>query len=504
MALLFGLAYLLIAFSRIAYPYDLDFLEDSVLMQSARLAEAQPVYAPLNAEFVPHVYMPLYFWLGGLLVKLAGVSFAPLRLISLAATLATAVLIYWIARRAGGLRWVALACAGLWLGGYRLTDGWYELARVDPLFVALSLGGFMLGVYAGASTRRLVVSAVVLALAFLTKQTGVVFALGLSVYLLITVGRRAWLFVGVYAILIVVPVVVLNAQSDGWFNYYAFGIASSNPIEIDRIVNYIRFELFGSLAALSVMALMVGVLSVRRLGLSVIRERPWLIGVTLAVLISGMGRASVGGALNNLMSVYAWLCLSPALLVREWRIIQTTNPLRPMTRAEAAGLRTHEPLRLSSSVLRLFSPRAELLAAAILLQFALGVYNPFRFIPNAELRRSGDRLIARIAAIDGEVFVMMHPYYALLAGKPPSAQIAIAWHARERGVLPLPGDLVDRLQSRYYAAIISDESLFETDPPLAELLEAYYVRSELLTESDAPPTLTGMVVRPQVVYVPRR
>ncbi|MGH2593740.1 MAG: hypothetical protein ACRDGG_09530, partial [Anaerolineae bacterium] len=159
--------------------------------------------------------------------------------------------------------------------------------------------------------------------------------------------------------------------------------------------------------------------------------------------------------------------------------------------------------RSAAEGVRLSSWRAELIAVAIVIQFALGVYNPLRFIPTTEMRQSGDRLIERIASTDGEVFVMMHPYYAVLAGKQPSAQIAVVWHGRERGKLPLPDDLVRRIQNRYYAAIISDESPFETDPALVELLEANYVRREELTESDAPPTPTGMFARPRVVYVPR-
>jgi hypothetical protein len=199
------------------------------------------------------------------------------------------------------------------------------------------------------------------------------------------------------------------------------------------------------------------------------------------------------------MAVYALLCLAPALLLKELAKDETraTNHT-----ARPSSLALDAPRR--GLLFRLASHRAEIVASLIILQFALGVYNPFRFIPSAAMRQSGEALIARIAAIDGEVWVMQHPYYALLAGKQPSAQIAIVWHSRERGVLPLPDDLVRRIQTRYYAAIISDESLFEIDPPLAELIAANYVRSEELAATESPPTLTGMAVRPRVVYVPKK
>jgi hypothetical protein len=253
------------------------------------------------------------------------------------------------------------------------------------------------------------------------------------------------------------------------------------------------------MAVLSMMALFAAVAGLRRSGLGVIRDRPWLMGLSASVIVSGMGRASVGGAVNNLMPVYALLCLAPAILIREFH---AHTPL-DNEQVGADGSVTHR------SFISRLSPLGgrsgpTLVAAAIVIQFILGAYNPLRFIPTSEMRQGGDRLIERIKSINGEVFVMMHPYYALLAGKRPSAQIAVVWYARERGSSPLPQDLVDRFQRRYYAAIISDETLFELDPPLRQLVEANYMRQEDLTMLDVPPTLTGMFARPTVVYVPKR
>ena len=152
-ASLFAGMYLFTALLRITYPYDLDFVEDSLLMQALRHAQGLPVYVPPNAEFMPHVYMPLYMWLGGLLLAITGPGYAPLRLLSFAATLATAALLGGIARRESGQTWIGLACAGLYLGGYRITGFWYELARVDSLYVALTLAGLVIGFYRGRSLR---------------------------------------------------------------------------------------------------------------------------------------------------------------------------------------------------------------------------------------------------------------------------------------------------------------------------------------------------------------
>ena len=475
-AFVFAAMYFLTAIPRIFYPYDLDFVEDSMLMESIRFANDQPIFIPPSADFVPHVYMPLYSWLGGLLFKVTGPSYIPLRLLSLTATLSTSGLIYWIAWSESGLGWMGIVCAGLFLGGYRINGFWYELVRVDALFAMLALSGLTLGVYGVDSQRWLILSAIVLALAFFTKQTGAVFGIGLALYLLMTIKQRAWPFVLVFSLLTIVPVILLNNLTKGWFLYYTFNLASSvNPIKIERIVDFVSFELLGLMAGLTVMTIGAGLLGIRKAGLRVIRDQPWLTWMGTAIVVSGIGRASVGGNLNNLMPAYALLCLAPAILTREW-----------------------------NAQSELFdSWRTNLITMVILVQFALGVYNPLRYIPNPAMHRGGSHLIERIASINGKVLVLMHPYYAWLAGKEPAAQAATMWYIHERGKLALPPDFITRIKQHYYAAIISDNSEYETEPSFQQLLNTYYKLSETLEPSASPPTTTGVVVQPMMVYIPR-
>jgi hypothetical protein len=202
----------------------------------------------------------------------------------------------------------------------------------------------------------------------------------------------------------------------------------------------------------------------------------------MGVVVSGLGRARVGGNLNDRMPAYALLCLAPALLVRAARGQPGPWPAPdgPVPRWAPWGL-----------------------AVAIVAQFALGVYNPPRYMPTATMRAAGDRLVTVIAAEPGPVLVMMHPYYALLAGKGPSTQIATLWYVRDRGALPLPRDFEQRIETRYYAAIVSDQSSFETEPALNGLISTYYEPATALGSAEAPATLSGVVVQPQVILVPR-
>jgi hypothetical protein len=476
----FVAAYFLTALPRLFYPYDLDFVEDSMLMQALRFGQGQPVYVQPSVEFAPHVYMPLYPWLGGLIFRVAGPGFLPLRLLSFSATLITAALIYFIARReSGGERRVrgernvrpygiGFVCAALYLGGYRLSGFWYDLARVDSLYVALALAGVALGIYSKRSPGWLA-SAFVLALAFFTKQTGLAFAAGVAIYLFFIIRLQAALFVAAFAAFTLIPLFAFDALGEGWFFYHVFRIASGDPVEAGRLFRYLGPELIGGMGGLMVMGTAAAIIFLRRAGWRTIRERPWLVMILIAIVVSGVGRSSVGGNLNNLMPVYAFLCLAPALFWREWR-----------------------------------PPSSAVVAIFVIAQFGLGIYNPLRYIPTAEMRQSGDRLIQKIAAIDGEVWVMMHPYYAVLAGKEPSAQMATLWYVHEWQGLPFPEDMAERIRARYYAAIISDETLFETDPDLQSLILDYYSPAERLDASFSPLAPVGFPVRPMIVYQPRQ
>ncbi len=486
LALLFALSYVSLALMRAFYPYDLEFTEDGLLMQALRGARGQAIYLPPNVEFVPHSYMPLYTYFGSLLFTLLPPSYAPLRLLSLAASGVAALIIFFVARRESQSRTLGFVSAGLFFAGYRLSGGWYDLARVDSLFIALVLAACAVAIYAHASRRGLLTAALLFALAFLTKQHGIFFAAAAAIYLALSVRAGMWWFILAFALLAALPIGWLNAMSDGWFTFYVFTIAYVNPVELSRALNALVVEIglqMGGLMAAQLIALLAVVRRMsndkRRITSSAVSRLPssvaWLLFIAVALVVSVSGRASVGGASNNLMPAYALLCIAPALA---WKYVTGVNP-RWQRRATA------------------------IIMLALIAQFALGIYNPIRYLPSSSARASGDHFIARLAQINGEVLVLMHPYYALLAGKQPSAQVAALWYARWRGRDPLPPDFVQRIQRHAYAQIISDETIFDTEPALLELLNTYYIPSTTLSAADAPSTLNGSPMQPTTIYVPR-
>ena len=147
------LGWLFVSVSRVLYPYGLELVEEAMFAQALRVAEGQPVYIPPNAKFVPQVYMPLFTWIGGLLLSLTKPAFAPLRLISVLSTVATAFVISRIVSDSSRDRVLGYCCAAVFLAGYRITGGFYDLARVDALFTSLMIGGLYTAVYTRGAGR---------------------------------------------------------------------------------------------------------------------------------------------------------------------------------------------------------------------------------------------------------------------------------------------------------------------------------------------------------------
>lgn len=478
-AICYGAFCLYIAFRRITYPYDLDFIEDNMLMQAIRVSLGKPVYIPPNANFVPQVYMPLYTFLCGWIFKIIGPSYFPMRLISFSATILTAILIFLISGRISNNSGIAFCAAILFLAGYRTTGGWYDLARVDALYVMLTLAGVALLVYGKENRFKLPLAGFILALAFLTKQNGLFFAFVVAVYLTFSTRWRVLTFAIPFALLSFLPIFYLDQTSNGWFSIYVFKIAYLSPIDFHRVAITLKDDLFGSMFGLTILLLTAGISLVLHERWESLLIEPWNWFIAAALFISIAGRASVGGNRNNLMPAYTFLCIAPALAARE------TRRWRDQWQVYARNG----------------------LFVLIMIQFVLSASvpkYPIGFIPTLSMKRAGDRLIQHVAGIEGPVLVLMHPYYAWLAGKEPSADIQMLWHARLRGEKPLPYDFVNRIQTHYYAAILSDESTFEAQPDLHQLITTYYSQAETLNSNEAPLTMTGVIVRPRSIYRPKQ
>jgi hypothetical protein len=149
-------------------------------------------------------------------------------------------------------------------------------------------------------------------------------------------------------------------------------------------------------------------------------------------------------------------------------------------------------------------------AAPLVAAFALAItcvharWSPSEFIPTDRDIAAGDKLIARLRALDGEVWVPSHPWYAELAGKTAHVHRMgikdVTW--RQNRVV----DGLDRaLRDHMFGAIIMDNhDLFDEVP----LVGTTYHLAMRLPSDERPPLFGGHLfngahVVPDSIWLPR-
>lgn len=177
--------------ARVSYPFDLEWMEGGMLAHAWRLTHGLPLYPEAGPEWIPYVYPPGYPALLAALAPLAGLEYAPGRIVSVFGVCAAAgILAATVARRGSWL--VGLVCAAVFVGCWRASGAFYDLVRPDGLAMALLAGVIALARIGGPGAPRAQVGAgLLLALAFTIKHHTAAFGVPLALGLWYSLGWGA-------------------------------------------------------------------------------------------------------------------------------------------------------------------------------------------------------------------------------------------------------------------------------------------------------------------------
>lgn len=465
-----------------------------MLCHALRLVNGQPLYAPPSAAFVSFAYVPLYPAIVALLARGfgLGLGYALARGVSVAGLVLALGAAYALVRREGGARDVALAAAALPAAAFAPTGAWYDLVRIDSLFLGLAAAGVVLAWAGRGSDGRVVASAVLLAAAFFAKQTAAPLIVVAALALLLTDRRRAALFAVTVAVVAGVALGWLQARTQGWFWTYAFGLHQRHAFDLRAalLVTPLRC------------ALLLGP------GLALVpwawsRARSAGLAYSTALAVAGLGASMLGAgtqwAYHN--------ALIPAVFFGGLVIAVAAAHLTAASPSSRRGWLVPSALALSVAsaggglvwIVDRVAPR---------LGLALPTgYDPRFLWPAADDRARGDALVARLRGEAGAVFVPFHPYYAHLAGKPTSLHAMNLADLSGAG-LGTPRDLVEAIRSRAYALVVLDEEEAPRGPEeraqeaLAQFprLGGHY---EVVERFEGPRVFSGAAVRPRLLLRPR-
>lgn len=468
----------LAALGGVGYPYLLEWMEGGTVDVIDRILAGKPVYAEPTLDHVPYIYPPFYYWVSsGIALLLDDQLLAP-RLVSVLSVAATVGAIFCITRDASaspGSRdrrdFYGILAIGLYLGCFEISGRWYHLARVDSLYVALLMVGFLL-TRGRPGTWRALASGTAWALAFLTKQTAVV-AVGPVLLSLVVIEPRRYLPAALaFGVIVSSSVLVLEIVSDGWFGYFVFDLPRQHALSL-----YVGTKEFGlhDLLGRTALATLAAILAGLTLPF-VLPARDWIPFWCLAfgmVASSWLGRVHIGGYYNVSMPLYATVAVLAPLGLRQ--LLDWVTPGRPV-------------------------PYVLVLAGAAVQLIAL-LHNPWASIPGPPDIARTEQLLDRLRAMPDDVLVFDMRSVQRAVGKSPyglemAARDVLRSHSpvRDRFYRTLQEDLS---RKRFSAILLTPGCDYSGLEPALSL---NYRQTGRLFPEDATHALRGEL--PNLVYLP--
>ena len=479
-AIYYLLAYAAIAILRMPYPFELEWAEGGSLAQVNRILAGQKLYVSPSLQFVPYIYPPLYFYLSAAVARLTGPGFLPLRLVSFLASLGSIGIIFLLVRRETGNSFAALLGAGLFAACFRLGGAWFDVARIDSLFLFFLLAALYV-LQREPAWGSYTLAGLLLSASFLTKQTALAFAAPLVLYAVIAGRRHALALLATVALVAGLGTWAINAASGGWYYYYAFVLPQQHTIMKSVILNFWRRDLLEALPLASFLAAFYFFAS-----LASHQKRRWLFYLLAAAAMLGgswAARLNLGGARNALFPALAMIAILFALAIQ-----QALEAIRTLPATQRPALEAY-------------------VFFVGLAQFVLLAYNPLPQIPSPRDAQAGWQLVQTIRQLPGDVFIPSHGYLATLAGKSGSAHwmamgelFAVYGGTETPAGAQLAAEIRQAIRDQRFSAIILDSpwALFQQD------IDRYYTRQGSIFQDERVfRTVTGEMVRPEWIYVPK-
>jgi hypothetical protein len=473
---------------RVAYPYDLEWMEGGMLHHALRIRLGQGIYVPPSADFIPYLYTPLYPTLLALFGGPTGASYLLGRAVSVAGLVGIAgtalASLLGVPRRPLGPALAGAALAlGVFAACYPFVEGWYDLVRADTLFLFMVTAGIAGLPYWARSDGGIVghgkvaAGAALMALAFFCKQTGVLYVAFGGVIVVLANWRRAPTYLAMTGALGLGGSWALNHVTRGWFWTYVSELHRAHDFNMPRFYASFRYILWHfppASVAIAATLLLVAITAWRR-GVPP-AARPFLLW-TSAYAVS-----TVVGALGWGTEFAHFNAYMPALL----HGALAAGAAVPAAYACARAL--WGPRRGAGAIATACAAAA---AIPLAVTCALARWQPRSFIPTEADVAAGDRLIRRIRAIDGDVWIPSHPWYAALAGKAPHVHrmgIKDVTTGQPGGVERIVSGLEEALRRHRFAAIVLDNRDTFLEVPA---LGRYYHRALTLPDDEKPRLYTG-------------
>lgn len=457
---------------RVESPYPIEWQEGAIVAHAFRLLDGLPLYIAPSRTFIPVLYPPFGYVVQSWAMELLGRGLPAARAVSLTASVLIALIIAGVIMRRTRSRLAALVAAGIFFAAYDLCFAWYDEARVDMLFILLGLSSLVFLTRERRSTAIVVSSGLLAALAILTKQQGLVFAAAGFGHLLFRSWRQALIFGATIAAVIIPTVIVLQISSNGWFIRETWTYLSRYPLRRD----YLRGAIMGMvMVAIPLGCATAWVWAGVRSGDPKRLVSVWSLGLAGVTIAGFSSMLHDGGTTNHLIPIVVMAVIMQGMLLGD---------------LERAGRR---PRALAG------------LLGLALVPFAIWPW-PFEAALSPDVRAAQKKVVAEIAGLPGEVFVLEDSFYGWLAGKRMNPDGSSLRSLSYLG-LELPPEIVTGLVNhRYEAVVLSYRSETKRVRSIAgnrlnRLISENYAFSHTIVADSEEARILRI---PRHVYLPRR
>ncbi|MEQ1574423.1 MAG: hypothetical protein ABL993_09280 [Vicinamibacterales bacterium] len=477
---------IVLAVLRIPYKFELERVEGSIVDQIARVLHGLPIFVEPSLEQIAYLYTPLYYYVSALASSILGLGFTAPRLITFASTLGCLGLSYLLVFRETKSRVCAFVSVGLFSATFRIGGAWFDLARVDMLYVFLAF----LGLFLTRVTRRpwgQAWAGVAFFLAFFTKQPAAFIAVAAAIYPASYL--RGWARISMlstFCVLAIASTWLMDQLTGGWYWYYVVHLGSLHEMREGVLFQFWTRDLMGTM---SIPCLLSCVVFWPR-GTPEEKERAaffglWFLGACAA---SWSARLHTGGYINTVIPAYLAVCVAGTL------------GLHRMSRYYFDG---HDNLSVPSI-------RGHAVSVAVIgllmAHFVASYYNPLTQLPSRDDERGGEKLLRVIQSFPGEVYLADHGFLHTMAGKGTYAQGLTVWDILRADGDIQQGRLATEIREalalrRFDAIILDDEQWFEE----LDLDRHYRLAGRVFAPEEAHVfyPVTGGHTRPDYLFVPR-
>ena len=477
-ALLYFIIYCILVFYRIQYPFELEWCEGSSVHQVMKILSGEKIYVPPSLEFISLPYTPLYFYISAAVSQVIGIGFTPLRIVSFISSLGCFLVIYFFVKRETRSNLSGLLSASLFAATFRASGAWFDIARVDSLFLFLLLMSIYI-IKLNDSSISLILAGILVSLSFMTKQTALVISLPIMLYCILLNRYRSIFYFGTIIVIIGVSTFLLNYMHDGWFNYYVFKVPTLAPLLKKMFVVFWAKDIIAPMfiaCSMSVFYLFVQISKSNK-------KNSLFYFLTSIGMVSGalLSRLHLGGYENVLLPAYAIISIF-------------------------FGLATHTTLEFIQGMPINKRKFTEICLYLIcLIQFVVLKYDPLSQIPTKEDLAAGKDFINTLSRLQGDIIVPSHPYFVILAGKRSYAHDYLMYETLCGNLSliksKLNSEIVQAIREKRFSAII-------LDPPFSwfrEEVSKYYKKQGLIfTNPRVFWPVTGRRTRPEYIYVPKK